>query len=137
MSKTREQLEAAKTAYTSVKYPGDLATDVRRREGFSAWRLLMPLAPFAAIAAVIALVIMMVPRPPTVHIGPVVVNPVTPTVEIAESLVPAAQTMPSDVATAMPAETFAVPASMSVPSMPSIPSWSVSTDVSLDESNQG
>jgi hypothetical protein len=138
MSKLRQQLDTAKDAYTSAKYPGDLVADLRRREGFSPWRLLLPLAPFAAIAAVIALVVMLMPEPPTKQIGidTVALNPPAQT-DVVDALLPEAMAMPSDAVTSMPAETLTVPSMTSVPSMPTIPTWSVSTDVSLDESNQG
>lgn len=134
MSKFREQLEHAKDAYASVKYPGDLVADLRRRNRGIPWRVL---APIAAVAAVVAVVITLMPEPPSTN-GPEIVSRGGEVDEtVAELLVPEAVPLPADVVTSIPAKTFAIPATVSVPEMPSIPTWSVSTDVSLDDLEQG
>ena len=134
MTDFRKQLQTAKTEYESVRYPGNLVSDLAKRRAHSPMRWMLPLG--ASIAAMIALVIWLWPTTTTVPgggIGVLVVVPTQPT-EVAETIVPSLTTATDDLMPSIPSATMAMPA-MSVPSMPTIPTWSVSTDVSLEENS--
>jgi hypothetical protein len=133
MSDLRNQLRDAKDAYQSIRYPGDLVSDLKQshpRPHLMRW--ILPAG--AAAAAVVALVIWLRLTAPVQNPGP---TPGQIAVVEFEAIAPEHVAMPADFAPAVPSATFSAPSTLSVPSMPSIPTWSVSTDVSLDESTAG
>jgi hypothetical protein len=133
MSDLRDQLRNAKEAYQSLRYPGDLVSDLKRSHSkHNPLRWVLPLG--TAVAALVALAVWLRPTAP-------IVNPEPTDSQLAhvefDAIAPEHVAMPADVVPMVPSATFAAPSSVSVPSMPSIPTWSVSTDVSLDGSTSG
>lgn len=138
MSKLREQLNAARQDYLSEKYPGDLAAEILfppRRINPAWW-----IAPLAAVAAAVALMIFIQKQVPTNVTDPgkqtvVTVNNgsdenQTQTAEVVAWMTPdAVPSMPDDWSSDLDTTTDTMPSfgDVSIPSMPSMPSFDFST----------